>query len=110
MTERLAEKSCSACRGDQPALTGKELADYAAGTPEWNVVNEHHITRSFEFDDFAGAWRFVDKVARLAEQEDHHPTITFTYGKVEIELCTHKIDGLTENDFILAAKIDTLEH
>jgi 4a-hydroxytetrahydrobiopterin dehydratase len=75
---------------------------------EWQVVNEHHIVRQFKFPDFKQALAFVNRVGELAEAQGHHPDILLTWGKAEITLWTHKIDGLTESDFIMAAKIDRL--
>jgi 4a-hydroxytetrahydrobiopterin dehydratase len=108
----LAEKTCVPCRGGVPPLTGKELADVHRQLPEfahWKVVNEHHITRSYNFSDFRSALEFVKKVGEVAEDQGHHPVIQLTWGKVDITIWTHKIDGLTESDFILAAKIDKLQ-
>ena len=105
---RLCDLSCKACRGDMPALKGEALGPYAAQVPEWEVVEEHHLSRTFKFPDFARALEFVNRVAVLAEAEGHHPNIFLTWGKVTIDIWTHKIDGLTESDCILAAKIDQL--
>jgi 4a-hydroxytetrahydrobiopterin dehydratase len=74
----------------------------------WDIVQEHHITRAFTFPDFQKALDFVNKVGALAEEQGHHPDIYLTWGKAEIKIWTHKIDGLTESDFILAAKIDQI--
>jgi 4a-hydroxytetrahydrobiopterin dehydratase len=76
--------------------------------PEWEIVAGHHLHRHFSFDDFVGALRFVNRIGEVAEAEAHHPNIMLTWGKVEVEIWTHKIDGLTESDFILAAKLDEL--
>jgi 4a-hydroxytetrahydrobiopterin dehydratase len=102
----LANKHCVPCRGGVPALKGKELQDLAAQVPGWKVVNQHHLTREYLFPDFKTALEFVNRVGDVAEQEGHHPNIAFTWGKVEITIYTHKVDGLTESDFILAAKIE----
>ncbi len=107
MTE-LARKNCVPCRGGVPPLQGPELAALAMQVPEWRVVNNHHINRTFAFPDFKAALAFVNRVGVIAEQEGHHPDIFLTWGKAEITTYTHKIDGLTESDFILAAKIDTV--
>jgi 4a-hydroxytetrahydrobiopterin dehydratase len=107
MTE-LAAKSCVPCRGGVPALAGKELEDLQKQVPEWVVLNGHHIKRTFTFPDFVSALAFVNKVGEIAEKEGHHPDIFLTWGKAEVTTYTHKIDGLTESDFILAAKIDKL--
>ena len=104
----LAAKTCVPCRGGVPPLKGAELAPLSSQIPDWNVVNEHHISRRFSFPDFRTALDFVDKVGALAEEQGHHPDIFLAWGKVEITIWTHKIDGLTESDFILGAKIDRL--
>jgi len=102
----LAAKQCTPCRGGVPPLRGQALRDLAVQVPSWNVVAEHHITRTFTFPDFRQALDFVNRVGAIAEQEGHHPDLYLTWGRVDVKLYTHKIDGLTENDFILAAKID----
>ena len=106
----LAAKTCVPCRGGVPPLKGAELVPLSRQIPEWNVVNEHHISRRFSFPDFRTALDFVDTVGALAEEQGHHPDIFLAWGKVEITIWTHKIDGLTESDFILGAKIDRLYH
>jgi 4a-hydroxytetrahydrobiopterin dehydratase len=109
MTEQLADKTCVPCRGGVPRLNGKELAALHKSVPQWNVVSEHHLKREFKFSDFKQALAFVNRVGELAEEQGHHPDILLAWGKAEITLWTHKIDGLTESDFIMAAKIDRLE-
>jgi 4a-hydroxytetrahydrobiopterin dehydratase len=104
----LAAKQCVPCRGGVPSLKGNELAALHRQVPQWNVVDEHHIVRSFTFPDFRKALDFVNQVGELAEQQGHHPDILLAWGKAEITLWTHKINGLTESDFIMAAKIDQL--
>ena len=107
----LASKTCVPCRGGVPPLKGKELAEIHKQLPawaHWKVINEHHISRAFTFRDFQQALDFVNRVGALAEEQGHHPDILLTWGKAEITLWTHKIDGLTESDFIMAAKIDRL--
>ena len=106
MTEQLADKQCVPCRGGIPALKEKELETLHQDTPEWSVVNEHHLHREFRFPDFKQALQFVNKVGAIAEEQGHHPDILLAWGKAGVTLWTHKIDGLTESDFILAAKID----
>ena len=108
MTEQLADKKCVPCRGGVPPLKGKELQGLRKVVPEWKVVNEHHLQREFKFPDFKQALAFVNRVGALAEEQGHHPDILLAWGKAEITLWTHKIDGLTESDFIMAAKIDRL--
>jgi len=104
----LASKTCVPCKGGVPPLKGLELQRILRQVPEWKAVNEHHITRTFTFPDFKQALAFVNKVGELAEQQGHHPDIFLAWGKVEITLWTHKVDGLTESDLIMAAKIDQL--
>jgi len=109
MTEQLADKPCVPCRGGVPALKGKELDNLHKSVPQWNVANEHHLTRAFSFPDFKQALDFVNRVGALAEEQGHHPDILLAWGKAEITLWTHKIDGLTESDFVMAAKINRLQ-
>lgn len=104
----LASKTCVPCRGGVPPLKGKALEDLQKQVSGWSVVNEHHITKTFQFPDFRSALAFVNQVGELAEQQGHHPDILLRWGKAEVTTWTHKIDGLTESDFILAAKVDRL--
>ena len=104
----LAEKTCVPCRGGVPPLKGEALQALARQVEGWQVVNEHHLAKTFRFPDFRAALAFVNKVGALAEEQGHHPDIYLAWGKVEITIWTHKIDGLTESDFILGAKIDAL--
>ena len=108
MESALASKTCVPCRGGVPPLKGAELAALAKQVDGWAVVEEHHVTRTFKFPDFRQALNFVNKVGELAEEQGHHPDIYLAWGKAEIKIWTHKIDGLTESDLILAAKIDQL--
>ena len=107
MTE-LASKECVPCKGGTPPLKGQELDELRRQVPEWEVVEEHHLRRRFRFKNFREALDFVNKVGELAEEQGHHPDISFGWGRVEVTVWTHKIDGLTESDFIFAAKVDTL--
>ena len=104
----LAEKHCVPCRGGVPPLRGEELERMKAQVPGWRVVDNHHLSRARTFPDFKTALEFVNRVGALAEAEGHHPDLYLSWGKVEVEIWTHKINGLTESDFILAAKIDQL--
>ena len=108
MPEQLADKKCVPCRGGVPPLKGQELAKLHKSVPKWSVENEHHIHREFRFPDFKQALDFVNRVGAVAEDQGHHPDILLSWGKAEVTLWTHKIDGLTESDFIMAAKIDRL--
>jgi 4a-hydroxytetrahydrobiopterin dehydratase len=104
----LARKHCTPCHGGVPPLSGADLAAFQDGLPFWKVVEEHHLAKSCLFPDFKGALDFVNRVGVLAEQEGHHPDLCLSWGKVDITIYTHKIRGLSENDFILAAKIDEI--
>lgn len=108
MSEQLADKECVPCRGGVPPLKGAELQELNKNVPEWSVVDEHQIKRAFTFPDFKQALNFVNRVGALAEEQGHHPDIFLAWGMAQITLWTHKVDGLTESDFIMAAKIDRL--
>ena len=106
----LADKQCVPCEGGAEPLKGEDIRKLPKElSPRWHVIQEHHLERAFTFDDFRQALDFVNEVGELAEEQGHHPDIYLSYGKVKIQLWTHKIDGLHENDFILAAKIDALQ-
>ena len=104
----LASKTCVPCRGGVPPLKGAELSELARQVAGWTVAEEHHITKSFKFPDFRQALAFVNRVGELAEAQGHHPDLVLVWGRVDVSIWTHKINGLTESDFILAAKIDQL--
>ena len=104
----LASRKCVPCRGGVPPLKGEEVSKLSAQLQGWEVVNEHHLKKTYKFKDFREALVFVDRVGNLAEEEGHHPDICFGWGWAEITIWTHKIGGLSESDFILAAKIDQL--
>jgi 4a-hydroxytetrahydrobiopterin dehydratase len=107
----LADKHCVPCRGGIPPLKGKDLSDVhrmLADPAQWNIVDEHHLARTCKFPDFKSALAFVNRIGELAEEQGHHPDIVLGWGKVVIMIWTHAVDGLTESDFILAAKIDRL--
>lgn len=108
MTE-LADKKCVPCRGGTAPLTGAELDALHRSTPDWTVINEHHLQREFRFPDFKQALDFVNRVGAVAEEQGHHPDILLAWGKAEVTLWTHSINGLSESDFIMAAKIDRLK-
>ena|SRR5688572_7540932 len=106
----LAKEKCIPCRGGEPPLKGASLRGLAAELgPAWQVIHEHHLEKEIAFPDFATGLAFVNRVGALAEEEGHHPDLFLAWGKVRITIYTHKADGLTRSDFILAAKIDQLE-
>ena len=107
--EGLAEKSCVPCRGGVPPLSADEAGRLLSGTPGWRLdASAKRLSRRFEFRDFVEAMKFVNRVADLAEQQGHHPDIAIHWNEVDLTLWTHKIDGLHENDFILAARVNRL--
>lgn len=107
MTE-LAARSCVPCRGGVPPLDREEIAPLEEQLPGWRVVDDHHLEREFSFPDFRSALDFVDRVGEEAERQGHHPDLYLSWGEVGVKIWTHKIDGLTESDFILAARIDRI--
>ena len=104
----LAALECVPCRGGVPPLKGEKIRELADELHGWEVVEEHHLRKSYKPASFREAQVFVNRVGDLAEAQGHHPDICFGWGHCEITIWTHKIDGLTESDFILAAKIDRL--
>ncbi len=105
----LAKMECEPCKGGVPPLKGAELATiHGRLGPSWAVIDEHHLEKEYTFDDFRQALSFTNKVGELAETQGHHPDILLGWGRTKITILTHKVDGLTESDFILAAKIDEL--
>lgn len=106
----LAKKECIPCKGGVPPLKQLELTellDKLGGG--WRVVDEHHLEKEYRFKDFRTALAFTNRVGELAEAQGHHPDISLSWGKVKLAIWTHKIDGLTESDFIFAAKVDIVE-
>lgn len=108
MAEQLTEKHCEPCTGDTPPLKPEEIFRLHEKVPEWMISSGRKLVRAYEFDDFVEAIEFVNDVADLAEEEGHHPNIAIDYNEVTFTVWTHAIDDLSENDFILAAKIDEL--
>ncbi|MEJ2085163.1 MAG: 4a-hydroxytetrahydrobiopterin dehydratase [Acidobacteriota bacterium] len=105
----LAARECIPCKGGVLPLKGHELEDLAARLGGgWEVVDEHHLTKKYKFPNFVEALGFVNRVGGLAEEVNHHPEIHFSWGWVELIIYTHKIDGLTESDFVWAAKAEEL--
>ena len=102
----LSRKTCVPCRGGVPPLRGEEIQPLIEQVPGWRVVDEHHLEKEYTFSDFQIALDFVNRAGSVAEEQGHHPDIYLSWGKAGVKIWTHKIDGLTESDFILAAKID----
>ena len=103
----LAQETCIPCRGGVPPLKGEELDALQEKLGNgWQIINEHHLEKEYIFADFRQALDFTVKVGEVAENQDHHPDIYLAWGKVKLTIWTHKIDGLTESDFIFAAKAD----
>ena len=107
----LAAQRCVPCRGGVPPLAGAELDDLLArlnreSSGGWRVVDGHHLEKEFRFKDFARALAFANRVGEVAEAEGHHPDLHVAWGRVRVTVWTHKIDGLTPSDFVLAAKAD----
>ena len=105
----LASQQCVPCRGGVPPVKGDELKALQTRLGgDWTVVDEHHLEKAYTFDDFRQALDFTVRVGEMAEEQDHHPDILLTWGRVTVTIWTHKIDGLTESDFVFAAKSDAL--
>lgn len=105
----LADQKCVPCRGGVPALEGEALAKLSARLPDWKVMESgHHLQKTFLFPDFKAALDFVNRVGAVAEAEGHHPDLCLSWGRVDAVTYTHKIKGLTESDFVLAAKMDRI--
>ena len=106
----LAEKQCVPCKGGVPPLKGQELARLARELDAgWQVLEERQLEKEYRFEDFREALCFTNRVGELAEAQGHHPDIYLAWGKVKLTIWTHKINGLTEGDFVLAAKADRLK-
>ena len=107
----LIQQKCEACRADAPRVTDDELPDLLKQIPDWQPITNDSVlklNKVFNFDNYSDAISFTNKIAQLAEEEDHHPAILLEWGRVEVTWWTHKIGGLHKNDFIAAAKTDLL--
>jgi 4a-hydroxytetrahydrobiopterin dehydratase len=102
----LAERTCIPCRGGVPPLTPEQVAPLLAQLEGWKAVENHYLEKSYDLADFAQALALVNRIGAVAEAQGHHPDLFLTWGRVDVSIWTHKIDGLTESDFILAAKCD----
>lgn len=109
MTDDLKNQTCKPCQGGDDPLKGDDLAALAGQLPEgWSIEDEHHLEKSYTFDDFKDALAFTNRVGRIAEEQGHHPDIYLAYGKVKLKVWSHKIGGLSRNDFIFVAKVDAV--
>lgn len=108
MTECLVSKHCVPCHGGVPPLTGEEASQLLGQLEGWRVIEEHHLSKEYSFTNFAEALAFVNHVGETAEAEGHHPDIELGWGYARLKIYTHAIDGLSESDFILAARIDAV--
>jgi len=107
--QELREKTCEPCESGTQAMKAEQIKAYMKRlTPEWEVIDNKKIKRSYPFENFKRGMAFAQDVAIIAEKEQHHPDICIHYKDVEIKLTTHNIGGLSENDFIMAAKIENL--
>lgn len=105
----LKDKTCVPCKGGTPPLTGERLSTFQKELGgNWKVVHDHHLEKTFSFSNFKTALAFTNQMGELAESQGHHPDIALSWGKVIVTIWTHKVNGLTESDFVLAAKIDAL--
>ena len=105
----LADQQCVPCRGGVPPLGTERIAELLRQfEPGWESVRDHHLRKTYKLKDFRSALAFIDRIGAMAEEQGHHPDLQLAWGKVVVEIWTHKIDGLTESDFIFAAKCDRL--
>lgn len=104
----LKDRTCIACRTDTPPLNSAEIDVLLSQLIDWQVVDEHHLSKIILLDDFADALLRVNQIGAIAESQNHHPDLTLAWGKVGVKIWTHAIDALSESDFVLAAKIDAL--
>lgn len=104
----LAKLECVPCRGGIPPLEGEKIRELLTQLTGWEVINEHHLRKTYKLANFAKALELINRIGALAETQGHHPDFCFGWGYCEVKIWTHKIDGLTESDFVLAAKIDQI--
>jgi 4a-hydroxytetrahydrobiopterin dehydratase len=102
----LADRQCVPCKGGVPPLTGTQIAPLLAQIDGWKVVDDHHLEKRYTFKNFVQALDLVNRIGAIAEEQSHHPDIFLAWGKVDVKIWTHKINGLTESDFVFAAKCD----
>ncbi len=108
MSEDLASRECVPCQGGVPPLTPDEIAPLLARLEGWACVEDHHLEKRYTLPNFADALALVNRIGAVAEAQNHHPDLGLGWGWVTVAIWTHKIDGLTESDFVFAAKCDAL--
>jgi 4a-hydroxytetrahydrobiopterin dehydratase len=106
----LADRQCVPCKGGVPPLTAEQIASLLAQIQGWSVVDNHHLEKRYTLQNFATALALVNRIGAIAEEQNHHPDIFLAWGKLEVKIWTHKINGLTESDFVFAAKCDRARH
>jgi 4a-hydroxytetrahydrobiopterin dehydratase len=102
----LADRQCVPCKGGVPPLSDTQTAPLLAQLDEWTVVDGHHLEKQYKLKSFVSALALVNRIGAVAEEQNHHPDLFLAWGKVGVKIWTHKINGLTESDFIFAAKCD----
>jgi 4a-hydroxytetrahydrobiopterin dehydratase len=102
----LADRQCVPCKGGVPPLTSEEIAPLLAQLEGWKVMENHHLEKRYTLKNFVQALDLVNRIGSLAEEQNHHPDIFLAWGRVDVKIWTHKINGLTESDFVFAAKCD----
>ena len=108
--DNLSDMECVSCKGGVPPLSEEESSAFLSQIhDDWAVVENHHLTRTWSFQDFASALEFTNQLGEICEQQNHHADFELGWGRVVAVIYTHKIDGLTESDFVLAAKFDTIQ-
>lgn len=106
----LSEKKCIPCRGGVPPLPAEDCRALLGQLDGWNLNAKGHLEKTYAFDDFRRPFEFVKRIGEMAEEQGHHPDLFLAWGRLTVEVWTHKIDGLVESDFIFAAKTDSLLH
>lgn len=106
----LKDENCQSCDSNTKKLAGEEKVGLLSRLANWEIVSDHHLQKQYSFKNYAEALNWVNTISAVAEEQNHHPEVTFTWGKVTIKIWTHSIDSLSRGDFVLAAKIDALDH
>jgi len=104
----LADQPCVPCRGGVPPLDSEQISTLLPQLDGWTAERDHHLTKTFRFPNFVEALAFTNRVGAIAEEQNHHPDIHLAWGRVRVDIWTHKIDGLTESDFFFAAKVNAV--